>query len=140
MHAGTITIRLPVDLKEIERLNRIVRLFGDLHELPGRTLYAINLALDEAVTNIVLHGFEDAAAGQEFEVRLTAQDGLIIAEVEDQGRAFNPLDAPPPDLTAPLDERVLGGLGIHLIKNLMDRVEYRREDPKNVLTMRKRIR
>src|SRR6187431_682944 len=124
MHEGSITIRLPVDLKEIERLNRIVRLFGDLHELPGRTLYAVNLALDEVVTNIVLHGFKDAT-GQEFEARLVVKDGHITAEVEDGGREFNPLNAPVPDLNAPLDERALGGLGIHLVKSLMDRVDYR---------------
>ena len=139
MHEGSITIRLPVDLKEIERLNRIVRQFGDLYEVPGRTLYAVNLALDEIVTNVVLHGFDDAAS-QEFEVRLEARDGTITASIEDQGRPFNPLDAPTPDLNAPLEERVVGGLGIHLVKSLMDRIEYRRDGEKNVLTVRKRIR
>jgi serine/threonine-protein kinase RsbW len=139
MHEGSITIRLPADLKEIERLNRIVRQFGDLHEVPGRTLYAFNLALDEIVTNIVLHGFADPA-GQEVEARLVARDGGLTAEVEDSGRAFNPMDAPLPDLSAPLDERALGGLGVHLIRSLMDKVEYRREGTKNVLTIRKRIR
>lgn len=139
MHAGSITIRLPVDLKEIERLNRIVRQFGDLHEVPSRALYAVNLALDEIVTNIVLHGFEDAD-GQEFEVRLTASPGTVTGEIEDGGAAFNPLDAPAPDLNAPLDERALGGLGIHLVKNLMDKVDYRRDGEKNVLTILKRIR
>ncbi len=139
MHEGSITIRLPADLKEIERLNRIVRQFGDLHELPGRTLYSVNLALDEVVTNIILHGYEDPA-GQEVEARLTVRESLLTAEVEDAGRAFNPLDAPTPDLSAPLDERALGGLGIHLVKSLMDRVEYRRDGEKNVLTVRKRIR
>ena len=139
MHEGSITIRLPVDLKEIEHLNRIVRQFGDLHEVPGRTLYAVNLALDEVVTNVVLHGFDDAS-NQEVQASLTVREGIITAEVEDGGRAFNPLDAPVPDLTASLDERTLGGLGIHLVKSLMDRVEYRRDGEKNVLTVRKRIR
>lgn len=139
MFEGSITIRLPVDLNEIERLNRIVRQFGDLHEVPGRTLYAVNLALDELVTNLVLHGFDDAA-GQEFEARLTAHQDAIVAELVDSGRAFNLLEAPVPDLAASLDERALGGLGIHLIRSLMDRVEYRREGEKNMLTIRKRIR
>jgi len=139
MHEGSITIRLPVDLREIERLNRIVRQFGDLHEVPSRTLYAVNLALDEVVTNVVLHGFDDASE-QQLEVRVVAGAAEITADIEDAGRPFNPLDVAPPDLTAPLDERSLGGLGVHLVKNLMDRVEYRREGTKNVLTMRKRIR
>jgi len=139
MHEGSITIRLPADPKEIERLNRIVRQFGDLHEVPGRTLYAVNLALDELVTNVILHGYDDRT-DQEVKAHLTVREGVITAEVEDGGRAFNPLDAPTPDLNAALDERELGGLGIHLVRSLMDRVEYRREGEKNVLTVRKRIR
>lgn len=139
MYAGSITIRLPLDLKEIERLNRIVRQFGDLHEVPSRALYAVNLALDEIVTNIVLYGFKDAS-GEEFEVRLAVEAGRFTGEVEDGGLAFNPLDAPTPDLNATLDERAFGGLGIHLVRHLMDKVDYRRDGAKNVLTILKRIR
>ena len=139
MHEGSITIRLPIDLKEIERLNRIVRQFGELHEVPSRTLYAVNLALDEIVTNIFSYGF-DSPSSQEVETRLTSRDGELETVVVDGGRAFNPLDSPIPDLAAPLEKRALGGLGILLVRSLMDRVEYRREQEKNVLTMRKRIR
>ena len=60
MHEGTITIRIPADVKDIERLCRLVRQFGELHDVPSRTLYAVNLALDEAVTNVVQYGFDDA--------------------------------------------------------------------------------
>ena len=65
---------------------------------------------------------------------------FLIAEVEDGGRSFNPVEAPTPNLNASLDERALGGLGIHLVKNLTDRLEYRRDGAKNVLMIRKRIR
>ncbi len=85
MHEGSITIRLQSDLREIERLNRLLRLFGELHELPGRTLYAINLALDELVTNALLYGFDDAATG-EIVVRLETRDGELHATVTDEGR------------------------------------------------------
>ncbi|MEP6672403.1 MAG: ATP-binding protein [Chthoniobacter sp.] len=139
MHEGSITVRLPADLREIERLNRVVRQFGDLHEVPSRVLYAVNLALDEVVTNVVRHGFDDPA-GQEIEAQIVARSGEMTTEVIDMGRTFNPLDMPPPNLDAPLSERTLGGLGIHLVRSLMDGLEYRRENGKNVLTMRKRIR
>ena len=139
MHEGSITIRLPADVREIERLNRLVRQFGELHEIPSRSLYAVNLALDEVVTNVVLYGFE-SSAGQEVAVRVETAGNDLRSEVVDGGREFNPLDAPLPDLTAALEARALGGLGIHLVRSLMDRVEYRRENAKNVLTMRKRIR
>jgi len=139
MHEGSITIRLPANLCEIEELNRLVRQFGELHGIPSRTLYAMNLALDEIFTNVVLHGFADAT-GQEIVVRLETLAQELQSEVVDGGREFDPRSAPLPDLTVALGERTLGGLGIHLVRSLMDGVDYRREKAKNVLTMRKRIR
>ncbi len=139
MHDGTITIRLPVAVLEIERLNQLVRRFGELHEVPSRALYAVNLALDELVTNTILYGFEDPA-GQSFSVRVEVSGADLRAELVDEGRAFNPLDVPPPNLDAPLRDRELGGLGLHLVRSLMDRLDYRRDGSKNVLTLAKRIR
>ena len=139
MHEGSITVRLPADLREVDRLNRVIRQFGDLHEVPSRVLYAVNLAIDEVVTNVVRHAF-DHAKENEVVAGVFVSGDVVTTEVSDAGRAFNPLDVPPPNLDAPLAERTLGGLGIHLIRSLMDSVEYRRENGKNVLTMRKRIR
>jgi serine/threonine-protein kinase RsbW len=139
MHEGSITIRLTADVKEIERLNRLVRQFGELHDVPSRTLYAVNLALDELVTNVILYGY-DNAAGKEVLVRVDTVGSELTASVLDDGKAFDPLKAPLPNLTAPLEERALGGLGIHLVRSLMDHVSYARDDGKNVLTIRKRIR
>jgi anti-sigma regulatory factor (Ser/Thr protein kinase) len=139
MHEGSISVRLPADLREIERLNKLVRQFGDLHEVPSRTLYAINLALDEIVTNVVRHGFDDPSE-HEILAQVSASGEEVTTTVTDPGRAFNPLEVAPPDLNAPLADRPLGGLGIHLVRRLMDGIEYRRDNGKNVLTMRKRIR
>jgi serine/threonine-protein kinase RsbW len=139
MHEGSITISLPANLAEVERLNRLVRQFGELHDIPGRTLYAVNLALDEIVTNIILHGYDPGHA-EPIAVRMDAQAGELRAEVRDGGRAFNPLSAPLPDLTGPLEKRTLGGLGIHLVRSLADHVDYQRDGTKNVLTIQKRIR
>ena len=63
-------------------------------------------------------------------------DGLVTATVVDDGEAFDPREAPPPDLDAPLEERQAGGLGMHLVRATMDEVDYRREDGRNVLTVR----
>jgi serine/threonine-protein kinase RsbW len=139
MHEGSITIRVAVAVKEIERLNALVRRFGELHEIPSRPLYALSLALDEVVTNAIVHGFDDPA-GQELTVSLSVATRELRAEIIDHGRSFNPLDVPPPNLLAPLQERELGGLGIHLVRSLMDRLDYRRDDGKNVLTLMKQIR
>ena len=139
MHEGSIIIRIAADLKEIEQLNRLVRQFGELHDLPLRALYSVNLALDETVTNVVLHGFDDPV-GQEVVVSISTGENELVASVSDAGREFNPLHAAVPDLSATLAERELGGLGIHLVRSLMDHVTYERTDGRNVLTMRKRIR
>lgn len=139
MHEGSITIRLPADLKEIQRLNRLVRQFGELHDVPDRALYAVNLAMDELVSNVILYGYPEPA-GQEITAGLEVRGSDLFATLEDSGRAFDPHTAPPPNLDAPLQERTVGGLGIHLVRSLMDGMEYRREGEKNVLTLRKRIR
>lgn len=139
MHEGSITIQVDTDVREVERLNKLIRQFGELHEVPSRALYAVNLALDELVTNVVLYGFDDPGS-HAVTVRLSSEQGELVACVEDDGKAFNPLELPPPDLNATLAQRDLGGLGIHLVRSLMDDVTYAREDGKNVLTIRKRFR
>jgi serine/threonine-protein kinase RsbW len=139
MHEGSITIRLPVEVREIERLNGLVRRFGELHEVPSRALYAVNLALDEVVTNVILYGFEDAS-GKELCVRVAVVGAEVHGELADEGREFNPLNVPAPNFAAPLRDREVGGLGLHLVRSLMDRLDYRREGSKNVLTLMKRIR
>jgi anti-sigma regulatory factor (Ser/Thr protein kinase) len=139
MHEGSITIRLPVEIREIERLNGLVRRFGELHEVPSRALYAVNLALDELVTNTILYGFDDAN-GKELCVQVSVAGSELRGELADEGREFNPLNYPSPKFDVPLEERELGGLGLHLVRSLMDRLDYRREGSKNVLTLVKRIR
>jgi serine/threonine-protein kinase RsbW len=139
MHEGSISIRIEADVREIERLNRLVRQFGELHDVPSRTLYAVNLALDELVTNVVLYGFTDPA-GHEVLIKIATAGNELVASVHDNGKPFNPLEVKPPDLNAPLEERELGGLGVHLVRSLMDQVSYARENDQNVLTVRKKIR
>jgi anti-sigma regulatory factor (Ser/Thr protein kinase) len=139
MHEGSITINVAADVREIERLNKLVRQFGELHDVPSRSLYAVNLALDELVTNVILYGF-DAAEGKHVVVKIHTTAGELTASVIDEGKAFDPLQSKTPDINAPLEERDLGGLGIHLVRSLMDNVSYQRDGDKNVLTVRKRIR
>jgi len=66
-------------------------------------------------------------------------DKELIATVSDDGKAFNPLEQSPPDIHAPLEDRKIGGLGIHLLRTLMEKVEYRRDDGRNHLTFRTRV-
>ena len=92
MYEGSIKIRISPEVSEIERLNRLVRQFGELHEIPSRTLYSINLALDELVTNSVVHGTEHSPTQEPVEVLLETVGQDLIARVTDGGREFNPLE------------------------------------------------
>ena len=95
--------------------------------------FKLMLAIEEAVTNVVSYAFAEAPPPHRIHLRLDIDADRCTAELVDNGRPFDPSAAPPPDLTGPLEERDPGGLGIHLIRNMADRVEYRREDGQNRL-------
>ena len=88
---------------------------------------------------MISHGYEDGLE-HEICVRISHEDENMKVEVEDDGRPFNPLEAPPPDTGKPLTERQVGGLGIYLMREMMDEVEYRRENDKNLLVLKMKVR
>ena len=116
----------------------LVEQFGADNALPQAVLNDVNVALDEALSNIIAYGYE-AGSGGEIVVRLDYALDEVQVEVEDGGRAFDPLQVPAPDLTAPLPERKIGGLGVHLMRNLMDGLAYHRSGGKNRLRMIKKV-
>ena len=134
-----MTILVKNEISEIERLSKVVAAFCTEHSLSDRVRDDVNLALDESVANVILHGFANSSPGHEIIVRLYLEPGFVTVAVEDGGEAFNPLDVPEPDLTSPIEQRPIGGLGIHLMRNIMDQLEYHRRDGRNCLIMRKRV-
>jgi anti-sigma regulatory factor (Ser/Thr protein kinase) len=108
------------------------------HAVPERVLLAFQTALDDVLTNIVDYAGEARQAPIEVRVRL--HPDALEAEVIDDGVSFDPLDsARTPDLAAGVEERPIGGLGVHLVRRLMDDVRYRREHDRNHLTLTKRF-
>jgi anti-sigma regulatory factor (Ser/Thr protein kinase) len=101
--------------------------------LAGELLFKLMLAIEEAATNVVSYAFAEVPPPHRFRVRLDIDAKRCTAELVDNGRPFDPSAAPPPDLTKPLEEREAGGLGIHLLRNMADRIEYRRENGENRL-------
>ena len=99
---------------------------------------AATLAFDEVITNTISYGYDDQEP-HEIKVRLTLANGRLTAEVEDDGRPFNPLTAPKPDLTGAVEDRRVGGVGIHLVRSLMEQVDYHRTSNKSHLIMTKRL-
>jgi len=132
-----IYIELKNDLSEINRLSERVNDFAEANNLSPKTLFALNLSLEEVITNVISYGFDDDKEHQIL-VHIYSIGGEISVEIEDDGKPFNPLQVDEPDLTIPLEERPIGGLGIHLIRNYMDDLEYKRDGYKNILRMKKK--
>ena len=137
--SGELTVRLANRLAEIERLASVVEAFTAKHHLPDAVAFAFNLSLDELVTNVILYAFPDVQE-HAIDVRLRLDAGVLHAEIIDEGRPFDPLSVPPPNLDAPIEERRIGGLGLHIVRQMMDTIEYAREDGRNVLRLSKRVR
>lgn len=97
----------------------------------------IQLAVDEAVTNIIMHGYRGGAGT--IAVSCEVGTGCVRVAIRDRAPAFNPLSVPAPDLTADLESRVVGGMGIWFIRKVMDSVSYEYTDGENVLMMEKRV-
>ena len=137
-----LTLTLKNDLGELERAGSSLDAFGQRHAIPAAALFDLHLALDEILTNVISYGYDDHAL-HEIVVRLSVSPGRaplhVEIAVEDDGRPFNPLDAAPPNVQASIEERPVGGLGIYLVRRVMDDLEYRRQQGKNVLLMRKRL-
>ena len=135
--ADDLVMTIANRLSEVERLASAIETFGTANGLHEDVVFAFNLALDEVLTNTISYGY-DGVGERDIRVRLHVRAGVVQAQVEDDGRPFTPLDVPPPDLDAPIEERPIGGLGVHIVRSLMDDVEYRRDGHRNVLTLRKR--
>jgi len=121
-----------------QRLVEQLQAFAREMQLPKAALQAADLALEEHLTNVINYGYEDKGT-HEILVRLEIEAGALLVEVFDDGRPFNPLQRPEVDTTVPLDEKPIGGLGVHLMRKFMDELDYRREDGKNVFRMRKKL-
>jgi anti-sigma regulatory factor (Ser/Thr protein kinase) len=104
--------------------------------------WPVAVSLDEVLANVVRHGLAGRGESARVEVALTLEPGdppRCEVAVEDDGPEFNPLAAPPPDLEKGIDERPIGGLGIELVKRLMDEVHYERKDGRNRLRLVRRL-
>ncbi len=111
--------------------------FGAEHGLPPDVQWRVAVALDEVLSNTVLHGHcreEDWIA-----VEFSVSDGAVVVRISDSALTFNPLGVAPPDTDSPLASRPVGGLGIALVRALMDTVEYGTRDGRNQIVLTKRL-
>ena len=135
MNEETLEISLVNDLREIARVAAQIDEFCASQDLTSEVAFAVNLALDEILTNTISYGYDDEPHRIEITVRPEAE-ALVIVIVDDSA-AFDLSNAPPPDIETPLEDRPLGGLGLFLVHQMMDSVEYRREEERNIVTLKK---
>jgi len=132
-----ISVELKNDLSEIKRMSQFVEEFCAINDLPPDILFALNLSIEEVLTNVISYGYEDNEEHQIL-VRMNIKEDEVWVEVEDDSKPFNPLEVDEPDLDKSLEDRPIGGLGIHLVRNYMDGLEYRRNGDKNLLKLKKK--
>ena len=124
---------------EKQRLLAVFENFARENNLPDHIVKSTDLALEEAITNILSYAFADKNE-HTIEVQFTVARGELLIEISDDGKPFDPTKHPAPDLTIPADRRKIGGLGIHMIRQSMDSVDYQRVGPRNILKLTKRIK
>ena len=126
------------ELDELRKVNAAIEELAEEENWSPDVTFQIGLAIEELGVNIVNYGHDDDKA-HEIKIMISSEDEAITIEIEDDGHAFNPLsDAPEPDLDAEVEDRTVGGLGIHLVRTMMDEVHYQRQQNKNCLTLVKR--
>jgi anti-sigma regulatory factor (Ser/Thr protein kinase) len=130
------TITLRSDVNEIETISSAILAAMESFAFSGEEILDTQLAVEEAVTNTIRHGYAGSPGTINIRMQISAECAEV--EIDDRAPQFNPLLAPEPDITADIEERGIGGIGIYLIRKVMDKVSYRYEDGRNVLTLVKK--
>lgn len=132
------SIILANEISEISKLNEFIDALGEDFSLAPDIVFNLNLVLEEAVVNIINYAYPKEEH-QYIYLSAKMNDGSIVLILTDTGKEFDPTAAPEADITLSADERQIGGLGIFLIRQIMNEVRYERIDGKNVLTLEKKI-
>ena len=133
----TLDISLANDLREIAGVAARVDVFCESRALSPQIAYAVNLAIDELLTNTISGGYADDDPHR-IEIVLRREADALVVIIVDDGEPFDPTQAPASDIGESLDEPVLDGLGFLLVRQMMDAIEYRRLQGCNIVTLTKR--
>ena len=131
-------IKFPAQFQYLDEIRDFVAEVASHGGFDGKEVYAIQLAADEAASNIIEHAYGDMPPG-DIEITCEMKNGVLTITMRDQGRPFDPASVRPPNLKADLSKRKIGGLGIYLMRKLMDDVRYESVPGQgNLLTLQKR--
>ncbi|BDS09787.1 ATP-binding protein [Aureispira anguillae] len=133
VHSKKIIIKNTIE--EVQKAIAAFESFAMIHSVSKPIMIKVNIVLDELLSNIVKYSFPD---GEEHDIDIMLElftTGKLTIQLTDAGVPFNPFDAPEPDLSIPLEDRDIGGLGILLVKKLMDEYSYKRQVNLNITSM-----
>ena len=134
----THTLRIPAQVSQLATARQFVEETGARLGLPRSVTDPLTLAVDESLSNIVQHGYQDKVGT--IEIEMERQADAVVVRLRDQGPPFNPTGVPDPDLRLPLNQRPIGGLGVYLARRSVDSVVYERTAAgDNQLTLTKKI-
>ncbi len=135
-----LSLEIDPRVEELSVITAAVEQFGDAEQWPPDTIFQINLVIEELGLNIMTHG--KTRDLEKIEITLTAEGESLTIEIVDNGHPFDPTsEAPEPDLDVELEERSIGGLGIHIVRSLVDNLRYRRRGGRNHVTLvKERVR
>jgi anti-sigma regulatory factor (Ser/Thr protein kinase) len=134
----TRSITLPNDVNETPRLATFIEEICMLADCDVATTMQINLAIEEAVVNVMNYAYPTGTYG-EVTIDAVSDNHQLTFTIIDSGKPFDPTQRAEVDTTLSAEERAIGGLGIHLMRRYMDSVDYQRLDGKNILKLRKQI-
>ena len=133
-----LDMTLKNQLTEIDRFKDSFNAFSEENEIPTAVRRELNMVFDELLNNVVSYAYQDDKE-HEIGVRVEMAGERLLVSIADDGIPFNPFDAETPDTAHALEDRTIGGLGIHLVLKVMDKVAYQRRTDKNVLTLVKKL-
>ena len=126
------------EIAELERVAVFVEEVSQLLSLDSETTMNLNLALEEVVSSVILYAYPQKM-GENIIIKASSDDNILVFTITDKGDEFDPTKVEDADITLAAEDREIGGLGIFIVKNIMNEVTYQRLDGKNILTLKKNI-
>ena len=136
--SSKISLRVENKVEELARISAAVDELAESEGWPPALTFRVNLVLEEFGINVINYAYEED--GRDFELTLSSEPDILTIEFTDEGIPFNPLeDNPDPDTSAPIEERPIGGLGLHMVRTMTEEMRYERQNSRNhsTLVMRK---
>ncbi len=130
-----VELAFEAELENLEQVQSQVERFSETQQLSAKASYALSLCLEELLTNVVMHGQSIDQDGTRICLTLTQVENEVRITIEDNGQPYDPTATPEPDVDALLDDRPIGGLGVHLVRELAHRFDYCHRDGKNCVSI-----